>query len=129
MQLKHYNKGAIAKRNCSFLSFLLFSLKRFFFSLYFFFPFSLFRLAISLIYLFFFPNLDLPVTSDLSQWVSMVGHDGGGLWVWFVGTVMRLVMRHGGEISQCVGWITILFWWLVVFGRWLWFHFIFSFFL
>ena len=63
---------------------LIFSLKKIFFSLFFFFPSSLFRLAPSAFFFFFLlslSELDFFVAFDLFQWVSMVGHGGGDLWV------------------------------------------------
>ena len=39
--------------------------------------------------------------------------------------MVRLVVRHGDEISGLDCWVIIFFWWMVVFGRWLWFCFVF----
>ena len=37
--------------------------------------------------------------SNFFQWVSMVGHDGSDLWVWFGGTMVRSVSVWVGSLS------------------------------
>ena len=103
LQLKHYNKGAIAKRNYSFLSLLFFSLKRkfFFLSLFFLSFFSLQTCHLSPFFFWFrsfssLPKLDLPVTSDLSPCGSNLE---ARWWDWSWGTVVRSISAWVGSLD------------------------------
>ena len=129
----HCNYILLKKKNFKFSLSLSLSLKNiFYFSLFLFFPSSLFRPAIPLFLLFFFflllSKIDLPVAphlkishdldlnqwsyfpSNFFQWVSMVGHDGGDLWVWFGGTVVRLVSAWVGSLGYNFVLMASCFW-------------------